>query len=604
MEFENNDVKYVITTKDLINNDDYTKNILSKVFLYNDECGICYEGFDANELGFAVYLNCACKLGYHTQCITQAFDHNKSCPQCRKSNPVIVPFKGNIQDLGEYENFYDKANEHLNLTTDKLRFIHNWFAPVKDKAGSLRKSCLVNPFDYLSYTTHEKEFKESGLYRDLDDLHINPVDATSFEVGQQTMRNQEEFMEEFNKITNGFFQKDNSWSWDNIAICGGMVGKLLSHGTKYYPESSDFDMYVYGKDARDREDVVRRIVKFFGTYNAWFICKHAVIDVFIPGFPRNFQIIAGNFCNIDDILYSFDLSHIQAAISNLSAIYVTPEFLASQKYQITQIDESKFTMKRLLKIVGTGMMLASKRNVGDVAMFIKQRREGHYAPTKEEDPEKVITNFCDVYGISMDQITRDPAKCIHLIKIDQNIKNGTVYSDNVFLMDPQRFGGFDKLIIKQTAFNKAYLFRFEYPCLPRFIMEVRRMKLHDVTGYADTSGKQLKLDTTIMDVEDKNNIDGFCKKLKEHMLEYVKDQPWIKLKTFINKSTFQFNNYKSGTKVYQNNKLIDNQYFVNRGMKGQIVDAVIVLNGISCGYEATMGTLEFAFQEIRYSLAN
>ena len=598
MEFEYQDTKHQIKVEDLIDGDKFVGNVLSKVFMHSDECGICYEEFDANNLGGAVYLNCNCKLGYHNQCINAALESNKSCPQCRRPNPVVIPFKGNVQDLGVYEEFYDKANAYLEPTT-RLRFIHNWFAPVKNKASSLRRSCLVNPFEYMDYTKHDTEFKDSGLYRDLNNLHINPVDQTSFQVGQQTMRSQEEFVEEFNKVTQGFFTQ-NGWSWENLAICGGMVGKLMSGGTKYYPESSDFDIYVYGKDSRDREDTIRRVVKFFGNHKAWFLCRNSVIDIFIPGFPRNFQIIAGNFGTVDDILYSFDLSHIQAAIVGPAQVLVTPEFLAAQKYQITQIDESKFKMKRILKIIGTGMSLASKRDIGDIAMFIKDRRNGHYVPGPEEDAEHVIAEFSAVYGISIDQITRDPAKCIHLIKTDTNMHNAANYADNMFLLDPKRFASFDKLKVRQTGRDGFYLFRFEYPNLPRFIMEVHQVKLNDITG-TDSSGRRLSVDTLVTNEEDKDIIGGFVQKLKEFMLEYVKDKPWIKLNSFLKTRNIYFNNYpKNGTRVYQNNKLVDNQYFINKGLKGQMVDAVIVLNGIRCGYQATNGTVELSFQEIRY----
>ena len=601
MEFQYKDNKYQISFDDLIDENKYVGNVLSKIFMHSDECGICYEEFDANNLGGAVYLNCNCKLGYHNQCINAALEANKTCPQCRRPNPVVIPFKGNIQDLGDYEEFYDQVSGQID-SEKRLRFMHNWFAPVKTKVSSLRRSCLVNPFEYLDYTKYNTEFKESGLYRDLDSLVINQVDQPIFEVGQQTMRNREEFMEEFNSVTQGFFDS-SEWSWENLTICGGMIGKMLSKGTKYYPETSDFDIYVYGKEARDREDTVRRVVKFFGNRGAWFICKNCVIDIFIPGFPRNFQVISGNFCSVDDILYSFDLSHIQAAVVGSNGqVLVVPEFLASQRFQLTQIDESKFKMKRILKLIGTGMSLASKRNIGDIAMFIKNRRGGHYIPEANEDPESILSEFSAVYGVSIDQITRDPAKCIHLIKTDSDIHNATGYADNMFLLDPSRFASFDKLIVKQTGRDGFYLFRFEYPNLPRFIMELRQVKLCNITG-TDPSGRKLSIDTEVMNQEDKDLVGGFITKLKDFMLEYVKDKPWIKLNNFLKTRNIYFNNYpKGGTRVYQNNKLVDNQYFVNKGLKGQIVDAIIVVNGIRCGYQATTGNVELSFQEIRYNL--
>ena len=600
MNFEYKDTTYQLNVEDLTDPQKYISHVLCRVFIYHDECGICYEDFAQPEKGNVVYLNCNCKLGYHRSCITSALGVNNSCPQCRRPNPVIVNHKGNIQDLGAYENFYDQAVTSLE-SVDRLQFLNNWFEPVKDKSNSLRRSCLVNPFEYNAFTTFDTKWDACKLYREPESMHVNPIDQTSFKPGEQTVKDKADFQEEWMKVSQGIFL--SGWSWDNVVISGGMPSKMLSRATKYYPETSDIDIYVYGKEQRDREDAIRRIIKFFADHKAWFVVKAAVIDIFIPGFARNFQLICGNYNTIDDILFSFDLTHIQVAmamVDNDIKVWCTPEYLAAMKYQITQVDESKFKMRRVLKLVGTGMCLGSKRDIGDVAMFIKDRQTGHYIPGKDEDPSEVMSQFCQVYGVSEEQVTRDPAKAIHMVKTDVDIRSGAGYMDNAFLLEPRRFTNFGGLNVRQTGRNGYYTFKIMYPNLPYIILEVRQVRLKNVTA-TDETGRQISIECQLLNEEDRDILREFTDKIIKVTMDYVKDKPWIRMNhIFRSINNFKFNIHRRGTRVIENGKPIDKEYFV-KNFQGRTVDATVVLNGIRCGYQATNGTVDYHFQEIRYN---
>jgi hypothetical protein len=592
MEFQYNNQTYKLNTEDLIVPQKYIQNVLSKIFIYHSECGICYDNFEDAQRGAAVYLSCACRLGYHRECIQQALSNNNSCPQCRRPTPSIVNFKGNIQELTAYEEFYEKAISVLQ-DTDKLYFFRNWFEPVRTKGDSLRYSPLVNPFAYREYAVYDPEYQKCGLFRDIESCCVSPIDKTTFSANAITLKDEDTFKKEFFKVSKGIFHVEK-WSWDNVVVAGGMPNKIISSATKYYPERSDIDLFVYGKDGRLREDAVRRIIKFFTFYNAWFVVRNAVVDIYVPGYPHKFQLICGNYTTVEDILYSFDLSHIQIAIRG-DKILCTPEFIAAMKHQITQIDETKFKMKRLVKLVGTGMSLLSKRNIGDVITFIKDPDVAHYLPAADEKPEEIHQQLCQTYNVIPENVTNDASKCIHLLSTNQDIRAG--YHGDNFLVEPKRFTNFDNFNINPTGSRGYHLFKFIYTGLPSFVMEFQQLKLQNIVE-TDETGKLLSIPCQFLNEEDYKIFHEFTEKIVKKFLDYIKDKPWYKVKTVYRNTTFKLNTKKNGTRTYESGQFVNAEYFA-KSCRNKIVNATIVFNGIRCGYQADSAFVDYHFQEIK-----
>lgn len=593
MEFKYNDNEYTVQVEDLINPVKYSLNVLSRIFTYCDECCICYVDFKDPELGPTYYLDCSCVIGYHHKCIQTALEYRNRCPQCRKPNPKIVFFKGNIQDIKVYEDFYDKVITFLVSSSDRLQFIHNWCTPMKNKANMLNRSCLVNPFNYLDYTVYTPNYEECLLFTD---LVINPIDQTSFQPNEQTIRPEKKFWEEWSSVTQGIFAHE-SWTWDNVVVAGGMPSKVLCAATKYYPETSDFDLFVYGTDRRQREDSLRRIIKFFSEYyKAWFVIKNAIIEILIKDFPRSFQLICGNYSTVDEILLGFDLSHIQVVVVDSNKVLCTPEFIMTMKYQITKIDDSKFRVKRVLKLVGTGLSLASKNDVGDLPLITRDKQHHKYSPSWETPAE-----LCRAYEVDQNHVTQDPNKCIHLAQTDQSIRTNSNYEDQTFVLDLRRFTNFEGLHIKQTGKNGFYLFKLSYPQIPQLFLEVNNVKLKKIIDTTSNHSQGVSVDCVILSQESNDLLKEFVNKIINLMKQYANHKPWIKMtRVFPTINNIKIN---SRTRIFENNVRVDRDNFVEN-IKGHVVDAIIVLNGIRCGFQAKNGMLDLHFHEIRYFTQN
>jgi hypothetical protein len=120
------------------------------------------------------------------------------------------------------------------------------------------------------------------------------------------------------------------------ALAGGFLFALSNDKLYKNPErfrSSDIDLFVYGKEDV-REEALQRVLDFYEGYPKSY--TRTTVEIDYPErdsegvFTRKIQVVLSPALSVEDILISFDLSHIQLAYDGVD-IYSTTEsnFFAS-----------------------------------------------------------------------------------------------------------------------------------------------------------------------------------------------------------------------------------------------------------------------------------
>jgi Ring finger domain len=485
MEFEINDKKFTITRDNLLSRDQFNDNVINKIFTtIENMCAICYNHFDENNPPKFLGNQCKCMTVYHENCIQTAIKNFKSCPTCRASKVEIVSTKFSNVNIAKYEELFNKALPTLEHE-EKLIFITNWKTSIPSQYMTI--STLINPYDYLNSFRYSSDWKSCSIFE--KDVKYIEFESPKYTLGESTIKDLARFRQHFEIFTYSII--DNTFNWNGVVIAGGSISKLLMQHMELqdYPIDSDVDLFIYGQTLKDRiASLISTLTYFRNKFGnkVYFASKGYVIDIYITGIERTIQIVMANNCNIDDILYNFDLDYVKVAYQN-GQIIATPQFIASFKYQVSQINNSLFRMRRIIKMKGTGIsLLTTEPNLVNVIKYVKERQRVFYIPHESDIFEQIVKNIAEASNIISTAITQDPNKCISLLNSDNqpkrmSTKYGGNINDETFVLEPSKFDDF-----KNITFNTQYKFGqhyhvIKYPGLNNIFLELGSGNLHTKT---------------------------------------------------------------------------------------------------------------------------
>lgn len=138
-------------------------------------------------------------------------------------------------------------------------------------------------------------------------------------------------------------------SLENTIIAGGFVNIAIDDDLYYMDfATSDIDLFVAGPNA---EKDMAQIFKFFDDHNAKYKAYFGVINIYLPDYPRNFQLIWQDKKDVFACIARFHSSHVKCGFY-MGKLYVMPDCMYTIRTRIALIDEasiSAFTMRKIMK---------------------------------------------------------------------------------------------------------------------------------------------------------------------------------------------------------------------------------------------------------------
>jgi len=305
------------------------------------------------------------------------------------------------------------------------------------------------------------------------------------------------------------------------------------------------------------------------TNRVYFASKGYVIDIYITGIERTIQIIMANNCNIDDILYNFDLDYVKVAYQN-GRVLATPQFIASFTYQTSQINNSLFRMRRVIKMKGTGIsLLTTMPNLVNVVKYVKERRKMFYTPHESDIFEQITKNIAEASMIVPTAITQDPNKCISLLNSDtqpkrMSTKYGGNINDETFVLDPSKFDDFKTISFAMKYKFGNQIYYFKYPGLNQILLELGSGNLHTKTMQYNGD---ISVGFHYNDQEIRNITNGFLQNLSDESKKFK-----FQITTIIINSSII--NITQQTKIIQNGKRLNQGQIMFKNKAEQMLVSV------------------------------
>lgn len=342
----------------------------------NTICAICY---DTVSIPNICSLDCKCKIYYHNVCILKAFNyenHRNKCLQCRQTVSHIYDFPSLLNKFTKitsktWTNLYKKIMSKYTTLTETYKAYNKqiilcdlFFNQIRCFRKNFPNYILLPVFKYYEYMTYsnkehfqrihnvflnsiendkfklrkkQKMQKKHKSYKDEIDKYVLQIPSL-YQNGDYTINSEDIFHKKFEEFTYNLI--DDSFNWDNIAILGGSLYRLLSpifSDFKIIPNSADIDIFIYGPNQDDRKNALKRTLEYFKNRygdNVYFVYGSSIINIYVKGVCRHVQIICNNVTSIIEQLEIFDCEHLQLAYFN-QKLYATPMALKAIKTQVT-----------------------------------------------------------------------------------------------------------------------------------------------------------------------------------------------------------------------------------------------------------------------------
>lgn len=147
---------------------------------------------------------------------------------------------------------------------------------------------------------------------------------------------------------------------DNIAIAGGFMNIALDK-TLHYSDFPTSDIDIFICETNMKEDL-HNVLTFFDSLGATYKEYSKIINVYVPNYNRNFQIICIKKKNVYDIVNDFHTSNVKCCLHN-GIIKVTQDYFPLLENRIAIIDRHNITANTLSKIINRGYSVKGLEHV-------------------------------------------------------------------------------------------------------------------------------------------------------------------------------------------------------------------------------------------------
>lgn len=268
---------------------------------------------------------------------------------------------------------------------------------------------------------------------------------------------------------------------EDMIVAGGFINIALDKQLKYkdYP-TSDIDIFICQTRMKY---VLKQLLKYFDSLHATYkMFVRDIVNVFIPGYPRNFQIIFSEYESVSDIISYFHTSNVKCGLHK-GVLKTTPDCYYAIKSGRTAIESTMINAYTLKKILHRGyepMNCANykERDFNDSYESIVQHAYTGNQSSKEISSREVMNrkihkffgNKNYVYAnhkrdIVFCAITGDSHflnKSSNMVKVDlRDFKNWSAKEKSKFKYGKPTLGGF--IMYSELGFYDALVeFKYRY----------------------------------------------------------------------------------------------------------------------------------------------
>lgn len=169
----------------------------------------------------------------------------------------------------------------------------------------------------------------------------------------------------------------------NTIIAGGFINIAIDDDLSYTDfKTSDIDIFVTGDGAE--QDLVE-IFDFFDDYNAEYKQYYNIINVYLPNYSRNFQVIWQDKKDVFACISRFHSSHVKCGLYN-GKIYIMPDCEYTIHSKIALIDENSINAYTMQKIMKRGYIPFNYEN------YIGKDLSQYPSVTKKKFTQELVEN--------------------------------------------------------------------------------------------------------------------------------------------------------------------------------------------------------------------
>lgn len=203
----------------------------------------------------------------------------------------------------------------------------------------------------------------------------------------------EEFIQKLGKFTFGL-DKVIPWEDGNFILTGGLLYDVLTNNFSY--DLTDIDLFFYGLDIESKMETLNKLMMNLdlNQYNWMIGYIGSVIYLFIQGIPRIIQLIMTDKKNPEEIVNTFDLTHIQMYYQN-DVVYGTELAISQLGTKKTDSTNTHFIPYRLIKYFEKGMNIRDK--IFSNGNFISSHLTIKLHKQKRQNKIYTITNNLTIY---------------------------------------------------------------------------------------------------------------------------------------------------------------------------------------------------------------
>lgn len=137
----------------------------------------------------------------------------------------------------------------------------------------------------------------------------------------------------------------------DLIVSGGFINIALDQTLDYKEfTTSDIDIFICGQKMME---ILGRVLEYFDTLDATYKEYDNIVNVYLPDYSRNFQIICVDNPNVCDVLARFHASHVKCGL-HCGQLKMTPDCGPSIRYKVAIVKRGQLTMSTLVKILKRG----------------------------------------------------------------------------------------------------------------------------------------------------------------------------------------------------------------------------------------------------------
>ncbi len=359
----------------------------------------------------------------------------------------VYKYLSEARDLLKFSNEdYDKILKILTTTTEaslpalRINIPHKVLRLNRAYRLKAENVFLLNPF---TYEYHDFTYHPSGK----EVLSSVPFQAAAKpELGSRSIvAAAEDAKLRLAELSMNIF--DDSFDWTNVVIAGGSVCCALEEPfNKEIASLTDIDLFVHGATREIRTAAAINLLKWFETKTKVYTSVvGSVVNIYIPGLKRKFQIISAGDINRYSVIHRFDTTNIMWLYDGTNFYGTRASFAAVSTRDAELVNVGTIKNERLIKCLykGYNLIVNKELDVDDFTSLYKN----------SDECRKVIRRM---YGAYYPEAADSEMRILASIERDsgsQAVNLGTAAAGKLMVHDGEFHTGYNAIAAECVSFD-------------------------------------------------------------------------------------------------------------------------------------------------------